>query len=177
MTEQEKIVQWEGVIVSFKDKYDLDSWEDTQDEDYIKEVKYYCYKCFSKVSLASRKSELKTEKHLKYYNRAIWDSYGYPMPVYTEFCSHCTNILDIQSEYCCISHQTKLSFSSGEEVLKIMAQQITEEQVLCAYLVLQAVMFSDITRKEVKPIIELGRYHISRFEATPSGIMLQSLEE
>ncbi|KKM89791.1 hypothetical protein LCGC14_1245140 [marine sediment metagenome] len=176
---KEKIVQWDGVIVSFKDEYDSDSWEDTQDEEYIKEVKYYCYKCFSKASLASRKSvvQINAEKHLKCYNRAIWDSHGYPMPMYTEFCSHCNDTLDIQSEYCCISHQTQISFSSSEEALKIMAQQITEEQVLCAYLVLQAVAFYNVTRKDVRDIIELGRYHISRFEATPSGIMLQSLEE
>lgn len=165
------IRNWNGVLISFNDEIKLISWEAYQDDDDIKTIEFYCYECFEPLSLGDKK--LKRTECI--YNQVQWVNNGYALPLYTTYCNGCQNVLDIQTEYCCIDHQIKITPKTSLELLKIMIKQITEEKTLCPYIIFQAHMYSNIQLNYIEKLIKVGKEYISLFDLTPAGLMLESL--
>jgi hypothetical protein len=167
-----KVESWDGVIVTFRDVHMLKDWISSEDDDLIQKIEYLCYACFQKLSLGRRR----LRKTQRAYDHVTWFwSTGRSLPMYTAFCSDCQSLLDIQTEYCCESHQVKLPQSSRDEVLKIMAEQITLDTTLCPYFVAQANLRHKFSSDEIRNLITIGKENIKLFGVTASGVMLQSM--
>lgn len=164
--------KWDGVVVMFKDVYDLISWEDTQNDDFIDKVEYECYECFIKFSLNER--ELRATQRA--YDHVTWGNDGHSPPIYTAFCSQCQSILDIPTVYCCIDHQINLHPIKSWGALKIMVMQIDTERTLCPYIVFQAIQYYELTDDSIDKVMEYGKEHIPLFVCTPAGMMLHALQ-
>ena len=161
--------QWKGVIVTFKDEYDLISWEADPDEKYIETIEYMCYNDYISLSLG----ELSENQRI--YDQVTWSDNGHPLPRYTAFCFICKDMLNIHSEYCCIGHQTKIAPLTRQGLLEIMTEQITNEQVLCSYITIRAILYYDLINQEVNNLLKIGKKNIMQFINTSSGMMLLSI--
>lgn len=164
--------EWDATIVTFKDRYDLISWEQSHNDDLIEVVEYECYDCFTKLSLGER--ELRATQLA--YDHVTWSNGGHSPPIYTSFCRKCNAILNIPTLYCCINHQIKIKPTDTVGILKIMIKQITTEKTLCPYLVFQTSQYHKLTDEDIDNVIKHGKKHIKLFISTPAGMMLHALK-
>lgn len=162
------IRKWNGVLITFKYEHELISWEADSNIDHAESIEYLCYEDFNSFSLEVTKTQ-------RIYDQVQWVNNGHALPIYTTSCSGCQNVLDIETEYCCIDHQIRTTSLTKQGVLKIMIEQITLDKTLCPYIVLQAYMFSNIEQDDIIKLISTGKEHISLFIQTPAGLMLDSL--
>ncbi len=164
-----EIRQWDGVIVTYRTVTVHLSSESSADYENIEKVEYICYEDFNSLSLGDKlKDTQKTFDHIQ------WIDNGFIQPKYTIFCSICQNVLDIHTEYCCSSHQIKITPSDRLGLLKIMTEQITEDETLCTFMTVQALQYYNLTNNDIETLINIGKEHISLFATTPAGILLHS---
>lgn len=164
-----EIRQWDGVIVTYNKRViHLSSESSTEYED-IEKIEYICYEDFNSLSLGKK---LKATQ--KTFDQVQWVNNGHILPIYMVFCSICQNVLDIHTEYCCSSHQIKIPLNDRLGLLKIMTEQILNDQTLCKFITIRALHYFNLVDNDKKTLIELGKEHISLFATTPAGIMLQS---
>ena len=164
-----EIRRWDGVIVTYKTvTVHLSSETSTEYED-IEKIEYICYEDFNSLSF---RDNLKDTQ--KTFDQVQWVNNGQVLPIYMVFCSICQNVLDIHTEYCCSSHQIKISPSDRLGILKIMTKQISLDQTLCSFMTVHALHYFNLTDNDKRTLLDLGRKHISLFATTPAGIMLQS---